>query len=52
MPGIAFNKASYIDKIGGNVLFDILYTIDENNWNGEKFLQLIIKDFKINNPPF
>ena len=26
--------------------FDLVYTIEENNWNGKKSIQLNIKDLK------
>ncbi|MEK9176390.1 MAG: single-stranded-DNA-specific exonuclease RecJ [Patescibacteria group bacterium] len=46
--GIIFNHDSSQDlKIGGKV--DIVYTISENIWNGNKNLELKIKDIKSSN---
>ena len=44
---IAFNKGNFALKLKPNQKIDILYNIDENNWNGKKDLQIKVKDIKI-----
>jgi len=44
--GIGFNLGSYYDTISKGSLFDIVFTIEENIWNGRTSLQLNIKDIK------
>lgn len=48
---IAFGMAHYAEHILANgkpaMPFDICYTLEENEWNGQKNLQLNIKDIKI-----
>ena len=43
---IAFNQGEHLERILRREPFDICYTIEENEWNGEVSLQLNIKDFK------
>jgi single-stranded-DNA-specific exonuclease len=45
---IAFGMGDYAPLISKGVPFDICYTIEENEWNGNVSLQLNIKDIKIN----
>jgi single-stranded-DNA-specific exonuclease len=45
---IAFGMADYAPLISKGIPFDICYTIEENEWNGNVSLQLNIKDIKIN----
>ncbi|UXP33776.1 single-stranded-DNA-specific exonuclease RecJ [Reichenbachiella agarivorans] len=42
---IGFGMSDATDKIGG--LFDLVYTIDENNFRGETSLQLMLKDIRV-----
>ena len=44
--GIAFGRGGIVNKIKESKGFDILYTIEENSWNGVTELQLIIVDLK------
>lgn len=44
--GIGFNLAYKFDLINSNKPFDIVYTIDENEWNNETSLQLKILDIR------
>ncbi len=44
--GIAFNQGHLIDKIKAKKPFDIVYTIEENEWQGNVSLQLMVKDLK------
>ena len=44
---IAFNKGNFALKLKSNQKIDLLYNIDENNWNSKKDLQLKVKDIKI-----
>ena len=46
LSGIGFGMANHISKIKNMDLFDILYTVDENEFRGEKSLQLKLKDLK------
>ena len=46
LSGIGFGMANHISKIKNMELFDILYTVDENEFRGEKSLQLKLKDLK------
>ena len=46
MNGIAFGMHTHNDYIKGFNPFDICYTIEENNYNGNSFIQLFIKDIK------
>jgi single-stranded-DNA-specific exonuclease len=41
---IGFSLGNKIDDIQND--FDVVYTIDENEWNGYKSLQLVLKDLK------
>ena len=49
LSGIGFGMANHISKIKNMELFDILYTVDENEFRGEKSLQLKLKDLKFYN---
>jgi len=43
---IAFNQGAHLQSISNNVPFNICYTIEENEWNGETSMQLNIRDIK------
>lgn len=47
MNGIAFNMHEHFDYIKAHKPFDICYTIEENNHNGNTYMQLFIKEIKI-----
>lgn len=44
--GIGFNLAHKFDIVSGKKSFDICYTLDENEWNGYKALQLKVIDLR------
>ena len=43
---IGFSLSHHFDKTKQENTFDICYSIDENEWNGRKSLQLKLKDIK------
>jgi single-stranded-DNA-specific exonuclease len=43
---IGFGLGDKIDIISGQKPFNLAYTIDENQWNGNTSMQLKIKDLK------
>jgi single-stranded-DNA-specific exonuclease len=45
--GIGFNMAYKFPLISARKPLDIVFTLDENEWNGEKHLQLKIIDFRL-----
>ncbi len=50
-PGISFNaiafqQAGHFDAVNWGKYFDIVYQIEENEWNGTRTLQLNVKDIK------
>ena len=45
---IGFGLAHHFDKTNNGKSFDICYSIEENNWNERKNLQLKIRDIKAN----
>ena len=47
MDGIGFNLGSFYDKIANGNPFSVVFTIEENHWNGNTTLQLNIKDIKL-----
>jgi single-stranded-DNA-specific exonuclease len=46
LSGIGFGMANHISRIKSRDLFKILYTVEENEFMGEKCLQLKLKDLK------
>ncbi|MBS1599608.1 MAG: single-stranded-DNA-specific exonuclease RecJ [Bacteroidetes bacterium] len=50
--GIGFNMADKIHFLKSGKPVDILFTLDENEWNGEKNLQLRVIDLKLSEPGF
>lgn len=44
--GIAFQQAEHYDAVHWGKYFDIVYQIEENEWNGTRSLQLNIKDIR------
>jgi single-stranded-DNA-specific exonuclease len=46
VPGIAFNQAHHFHLLKKGIPFDIAYSIAENDYLGQKTLQLNIKDIK------
>lgn len=49
MVGIGFSMAHFYDKIKNKQPFDICYSIEENEFRGNKSLQLMVRDIKIKN---
>lgn len=47
--GIGFNLRNKFEDLGAGRPLDFVFTIDENQWNGQRFLQLNILDFRIAN---
>ena len=47
-PGIAFQMANYFSLITEQKAFDIVYAIEENEWNGHTSIQLNVKDIRTN----
>ena len=45
--GIGFNMPQKFDIVKSGKPFDIVFTIDENEWNGNKRLQLMVIDCKL-----
>ncbi len=43
--GIGFNLAEKFQLLQNNIV-DIIYTLEQNEWNGEKMIQLKIIDFR------
>ena len=48
IPAIGFNMGRHLQSISRFNDFDICYSIDQNEWNGRKELQIQILDLKIN----
>ena len=44
--GIAFQQGHHLEKISNGVPFNIVYHIEENEWNGKITLQLNVIDIK------
>jgi single-stranded-DNA-specific exonuclease len=47
MTGIGFNMAEKFSLLEMNKPIDIVYTLDENEWNGETNLQLKVIDIRL-----
>ena len=47
IPAIAFDKGDYFDHIKKRLPLKVCYTINENEWNGVKSIQLMVKDFQM-----
>ena len=45
---IAFSQAHHLESVSSSKHFDMCYTLDENEWNGNTTIQLNIKDIKFN----
>jgi single-stranded-DNA-specific exonuclease len=45
---IGFNKGEFFDKIKYGSTIDLAFYLEVNLWNGQEFMQLNIKDIKIN----
>ncbi|MDB5203392.1 MAG: recJ [Ferruginibacter sp.] len=49
--GIGFNMAEKFSLLQANQPIDIVYTLDENEWDGKKTIQLKIIDFRLSHSP-
>ena len=49
LSGIGFGMSNHISKIKSRDLFQILYSVDENEFRGMKSLQLKLKDLRFSN---
>lgn len=47
LEGIGFGMADYFPSISKGTPFDLLYSLDENQWNGQRTLQLRIIDIRM-----
>ena len=50
LTGIGFNMADKYNLIESGKPIDIVFTLEENEWNGEKSLQMKVCDFRLSEP--
>lgn len=46
MKGIGFNLGEHFDRIKAGEKFDMVYTIEENHWNGEVRYEMNVRDIR------
>ena len=46
LQGVGFGMAEHISKIKSGEPFDICYSLEENEWNGRKRIEMLVKDIK------
>ncbi len=46
LPAIAFQQGRHFGKMQSGKLFDLVYQVEENEWNGQVNMQLNVKDIK------
>jgi single-stranded-DNA-specific exonuclease len=46
LQGVAFGFGDFITKVKSGQPFDICYTLEENEWNGRKRVEMEVKDLK------
>ena len=47
LSGIAFNMSEKFHIVKSKQPFDIVFTLDENEWNGNKKLQMMVIDCRV-----
>lgn len=47
LKGIGFNMADKFHLVESKKPLDVVFTLEENEWNGQKMLQLKVQDFRI-----
>lgn len=45
--GVGFGMASYLEIVKSGRPFDVCYTLEENEWNGKKRIEMTVKDVKM-----
>lgn len=45
--GVAFGMSKYAEELQAGASFDVAYTLEINNFRGERSLQLMVKDIKL-----
>jgi len=46
LQGVGFGMAEHIAKVKSGAPFDICYALEENEWNGRKRVEMVVKDIK------
>ena len=50
LEGIGFDLGKWATMLQSNGVIDLLYSIEENHWNGKTTLQLVVKDIRESRP--
>ena len=50
LEGIGFDLGKWATVLQSNGVIDLLYSIEENHWNGKTTLQLVVKDIRESRP--
>jgi len=46
LQGVGFGFGSHLTKVKSGKPFDICYTLEENEWNGKKRVEMMVRDLK------
>jgi single-stranded-DNA-specific exonuclease len=46
LQGIAFGKGEMFSKVQSGEPFDVCYTLEENEWEGRKKIEMLVKDIR------
>lgn len=46
LQGVGFGFANYLNKVKSGQPFDICYTLEENEWNGKKRVEMMVRDLR------
>jgi len=46
LSGVGWNMSGQLGRVKDSTPFDLCYTLDENEWNGKKRIEMIVKDIR------